>query len=96
MAFDKSKQASGALFVNNKKTSPKAPDYTGVLDITPEFLDVIKANMNGPEGAKMQLSGWRKTSSAGKDFLSLSVQPPFKRDGAPRPPSSRDRDDIPF
>ncbi len=76
MAYDTSNQGGGILFVNKKKANPKAPDYTGNLEISAEFLEVIRASMvNGM--AKMDLSGWRREGAQGT-FLSLSVRPPFK------------------
>ena len=50
----------GALFVSDRKTEERHPDYTGNI------------NVNGQE---FWLSGWKKTSQAGKKFLSLTIQP---------------------
>ena len=48
----------GVLFVNDRKTTDKHPDYKGNI----HFGTV-----------KMSISAWEKTSSSGKKFLSLSV-----------------------
>jgi hypothetical protein len=48
----------GVLFVNDRKTTDKHPDYKGNI----HFGTV-----------KMSLSAWKKTSSSGKQFLSISV-----------------------
>lgn len=48
----------GTLFVNNRKTTDKQPDYTGDI----HFGTV-----------KMKLAAWERTSKAGNTFLSLSV-----------------------
>lgn len=51
---------TGAIFVNNKKTTDKHPDRTGKLNVG---------------GVEYYLSGWLKTSKSGEQFLSLSVKP---------------------
>jgi len=48
---------SGALFSSVKK-SEKSPDFTGKINV---------------EGKEYRLAGWRKTSQAGKKYLSLKV-----------------------
>jgi hypothetical protein len=48
----------GVLFQNDAKKSDKHPDYKGNI----HFGTV-----------KMSLSAWKKTSSSGKQFLSISV-----------------------
>lgn len=50
----------GALFVNQKKNSANSPDFTGSLDV---------------EGVEYWVSMWKKTSKAGKPFLSLALTP---------------------
>ena len=51
----------GALFSNKEhKTSDKAPDYKGSINI---------------DGVEYWLSSWIKTSKQGNKFMSLSVQP---------------------
>jgi uncharacterized protein (DUF736 family) len=59
---------SGVLFVKNKKNE-KQPDYEGKLDV------------NGKEWA---LAGWKRTSKAGKPFLSIKVsEPRIEENGKP-------------
>ena len=92
MAFDKSKQASGALFKNDRKQRDTHPDYTGNIEITPEFLAEIQKNV----GKKFQLSGWIKQGQRGS-YISLSMQPPWEggqRSSAPA--RTLPKDDIPF
>lgn len=91
MAFDKSKQASGVLFKNDRKQG-NGPDYTGNIEITPEFVQHITANV----GKKFQLAGWIKQGQRGA-FISLSMQPPWE--GSRSAPASRQslpKDEIPF
>ena len=56
---------SGAIFKNDKKTSEKAPDYKG------------KVNVNGKE---MEISLWFKESQKGTKYFSASFQEPFKKE----------------
>ena len=48
----------GVLFHQDKKKSPKAPDYTGNLEISRETLNHLVAMAKKDEPLKMQLSGW--------------------------------------
>jgi hypothetical protein len=96
MAFDPSKTASGVLFKNDRKQRDTHPDYTGNIEITPEFLEQIKAHV----GKKFQLSAWLKSGQRGT-FLSLSMQPPWEggRGGSQSRPAQGQtlpKDDIPF
>lgn len=49
----------GSMFVNDKKTEEKHPDWNGSL------------NVNGVE---FWISGWKKMSKGGKPFLSISIR----------------------
>jgi hypothetical protein len=50
----------GALFRDDSKQSESDRDYSGTLNV---------------EGTDYWVSGWVRTSKAGKKFLSLSVKP---------------------
>lgn len=54
------KENSGSLFKNERKQQPNHPDFTGSINV---------------EGVIWRLSGWKKTSKAGKGYLSLSIRP---------------------
>jgi hypothetical protein len=86
MAFDPSKTASGVLFKNDRKQRDTHPDYTGNIEITPEFLEQIKAHV----GKKFQLSAWLKSGQRGT-FLSLGGSQSRPAQGQTLP-----KDDIPF
>jgi len=51
---------SGALFTNDKKTKETHPDLNGKITIL---------------GREFYLSAWKKQTSQGKGYLSLSVKP---------------------
>lgn len=68
---------TGALFQNKKKTTEKAPDYSGECEVN---------------GVKMEIAGWRKTSSKGLAYLSLS----FKKPGAKRQREPGEDEKEPF
>ena len=65
------KDNSGVLFPNNKKEKETQPDITG------------KAMVNGVE---VQISGWKKKSKNGNEYISLSFGKPF----------SQKKEDLPF
>lgn len=74
---------SGALFKNDKGDNPNRPDYKGTINVN---------------GKAHWLSAWLKTSKAGKNYMSLEVQPKDEQ-AAPAAASSgggSDTDDIPF
>lgn len=50
----------GSLFKNDKKTDEKHPDMSGSINI---------------DGTEYWISGWKKQSKQGANFLSLSVRP---------------------
>ena len=50
---------SGAIFVNNKKTTDNHPDRNGTLNV---------------DGVEYWISGWLKKSKNGDPFMSLSVK----------------------
>lgn len=56
--FDKTN--TGALFVNDKKSTEKHPDRTGSINI---------------DGKEYWISGWMKEGKSGVKFMSLSVRP---------------------
>jgi uncharacterized protein (DUF736 family) len=51
---------SGALFKNDKEDHPNWPDYKGSINV---------------DGTEFWLSAWLKKSKAGKNYMSLSVEP---------------------
>ncbi len=83
----------GMLFKRAKK-SEKQPDYVGEIEIPP-----------GLEGRK-EVSLWKRTSKAGKVYLSIKVSEPWKPERKSAPPArpqqsapQRDPDfddDLPF
>ena len=89
------RENSGSLFKNEKR-SGKQPDYRGDLCIGDDvILHIVKAHKAG-EDVMVQLAGWKKVSSGGKTYLSLSVSKPFVKDGEKKPREEEKEDDIPF
>jgi hypothetical protein len=60
MAYEP-KDNSGALFKNDRKEKVNHPDYQGDCLVN---------------GKKMRIAGWIKTSTHGKNFMSLSFSEP--------------------
>lgn len=81
---DYDNEMRGVLFPNDKGDNPNRPDHRGEVTIG---------------GTKYSLSVWAKTSKAGKDFMSISVQPwqdrPAQNNSAQQAQQPLD-DSIPF
>jgi len=64
--------ASGVLFQNDRKQNQNQPDYTGTIEVDPELVRDLHAQLeSGNERPKANLAGWKKVSKNGKPFLSL-------------------------
>ena len=82
---------SAALFKNERKETDKQPDFTGPGSISKEdfmkIADIITgdgANLNDKGEIKLRVAGWRRESSNGKAYISLSLQiDDYKPDSAP-------------
>jgi hypothetical protein len=82
------KPNSGTLFVSKTKKSEKSPDYYG--DILVRLSDFDLTN----DTVKIRISGWKKQSRSGSNFLSLAISPSEERQ---EPKSIENLDsDIPF
>lgn len=89
-----------------KDTSERRVDYSGSATIKREdamlLMDYLLSDRAESDdyGLKLYISGWKKTSSGGKDYLSLSIQPPMRAyqeaAPAPAPLTPPDDDGIPF
>ena len=77
------KNNSGAIFKNDKKTAETHPDYKG------------KVNVNGKE---MEVALWLKTSQSGMKYFSASFSEPYVRPVLTEIPLKVDDsdDDLPF
>ena len=72
---------SGALYSTASKKGPKSPDYFGSITINLKDTTgfVVEDGMT-----KIKLSGWKKVSSSGKTFLSVSVDRYVPQEEQPR------------
>lgn len=77
----------GRLFANKVKKNEKSPDYSGEITLD------LKALGLGSGEYKVRLSGWKKTSKQGTQYLSLSVG---KFEEKSEQPVAADDSDIPF
>ena len=78
------KNNTGAIFKNDKKTAETQPDYKG------------KVNVNG---ADMEVALWVKESKAGMKYFSATFQEPYVKTPVLSPPAepfAQDDDDLPF
>ena len=74
------KQNTGAIFKNDKKTNEKQPDYKG------------KVNVNGKD---LEIALWVKTSAKGTNYFSCSFSEPYVSE-QPKQIYSQPKDDLPF
>jgi uncharacterized protein (DUF736 family) len=76
------KNNTGAIFKNDKKTKETQPDYRG------------KVNVNGKE---MEIALWMKESSKGTKYFSCSFSEPYVND-QPKQVHTQiiEKDDLPF
>ena len=77
------KNNTGAIFKNDKKTAETHPDYKG------------KVTVNGKE---MEVALWLKTSQAGMKYFSATFQEPYVKPVLTEIPLKVDDsdDDLPF
>jgi uncharacterized protein (DUF736 family) len=74
------KNNSGAIFKNDKKTAETHPDYKG------------KVNVNGKD---MEVALWLKESKSGLKYFSATFQEPYVKPEAAVVTDEQD-DDLPF
>ena len=81
------KDNSGVLFKNEKKTSDKAPDYSGSVVV---------------DGKEKKIAAWvNKGKDGGKSYFSLKFEEPQQKSGSggftsKSKSSASDDDDLPF
>ena len=94
MAYDKpyeQRPNSGSLFAKKSKTKPTSPDYFGDVLIDLSGYQIVNNQI------KVVLSGWKKVSSTGKQYLSLAASPPRDEQVPQRhQEASADDGDCPF
>jgi len=78
------KNNTGAIFKNDKKTAENQPDYKG------------KVNVNG---ADMEVALWLKESKTGTKYFGATFQEPYVKPAVLSPPAEPfklEDDDLPF
>jgi uncharacterized protein (DUF736 family) len=76
------KNNSGVIFKNDKKTSEKAPDYNGKIVV---------------DGKEKQIALWLKTSDKGTKYFSVAISEPYKKDAVSEEKGvSQPDNDLPF
>lgn len=65
MSEKQHKDNTGALFLNDKATNPKAPAYKGKVTV---------------EGKAYDIAGWKQQTRDGKTYLSLKLSEPWKKE----------------
>lgn len=102
-AYDNSNK--GVFFPNDRKTTPNQPDFTGHIVLSKELIMYVTREIGMGREPKIAVKGWKKTSSAGKNFVSLAVEEPWDPNKAQARPAPRaaapvvnydPNDDVPF
>ena len=86
---------SAALFRNERKETSAQPDFTGPGSVTPDALKAWyeaavsnDAVFDERGNIKIRVAGWKKESSGGKAYISLSVTLDLPKPAAPAPAAS--------
>lgn len=98
---------TGVLFPNDRKTNPNQPDFTGSVILSRELILYATREIGAGREPKLTIKGWKKTSKAGKGFVSLRAEEPWDPNKAQARPASSQQaqpsggsydvnDDIPF
>ena len=85
----------GALFKNKKRSGPRSPHVTGVLELEPDQVTALYTRIQNGDPATLNLAGWRNIAKKTKEkYITLKAQVPF-----PKEPSATlplEADDDPF
>lgn len=69
----------GALFPNQHKKNPRAPNLMGHLDIDSELIEQLMSRYDGGETIRLQVSAWKKQASGTElPYLTIKAQLPFQ------------------
>jgi len=82
------------IFPNDKKQSPKQPDWQGPGSVTKvalkELVDAYKKFGEG-DTLKLRCAGWTRTSKKGNQYHFVTIEPE-----APQEAVKQEPDDVPF
>lgn len=88
------KKSSGVLFINNKRTSDKAPDMTGSVELTKDLLKHLLDLANNGKPIKFKLAAWKREHDNAGRYLSILAEADVPR---AQPKTSKSEDaDLPF
>ena len=73
---------SGSLVPSTIRKSEKSPDFFGSIKVDPAYLKDLMSKSDGL--VEIKLSGWKRQSKAGNNFLSIAVDTFVKKDAAPK------------
>ena len=69
----------GALFPNQHKKNPRAPNLMGHVDIDSELIEQLMSRYDGGETIRLQVSAWKKQASITElPYLTIKAQLPFQ------------------
>lgn len=89
------KPNTGSLWNNDRKTDDKHPDMRGEVVMDKQLLVDLIAKGDNP--VKIALAGWNRTTSNGRDYMSLVASEPFVPQKREEPKTApEDEQDVPF
>ena len=87
----------GALFPNENKRHPLAPNLLGQVEIDNELFEELVELYDSGKALRLQVAGWKKSSdTTGLPFLTLKMTMPFqpKRQNRFEDADDSDSDDV--
>lgn len=71
----------GAIFKNDKKTSDKAPEYKGKINV---------------DGKEYSIALWVRDSQSGMKYFSVKIEEPYQKAEASVPAEQKYDNNLPF
>jgi len=85
---------TGALWPNKYKKTDKHPDLRGAISIERAILKELLSS--GEDEIKINLSGWKRETRNGDEFLSLAFDAYKKEEETKAKPKPAEDEDMPF
>ena len=83
---------SGALFVNDRKQSDKAPDWKGDVELSVNLLKHLTDQAKAGRPAKVSIAGWNRAAKNGATFIGLKFSPPYAAQQPTQAPPAKHKD----
>lgn len=78
--MNKFPKSEGAVFINQKKTNDKQPDFTGSIEVTRDQINMLMQMNREGQPVKLQLAVWKRVAKeSGAVYLYVSAEA-YKKD----------------